>query len=98
MLTTCEKSLIKTTAEKERATCISSICAIAGRVGMFKIKVEVDNFPDTDYLKLTDRRYVYLSAKVGRVTRSTLILVSGNVANVFIQTDKPLYTPGQTGG
>ena len=61
------------------------------------MKVQPNNFPNTERLRMSDRRYVYLVAKVGGATKETVILVSEKIANVFLQTDKPLYTPKQTG-
>ena len=63
----------------------------------FQMTVRAADFPDEDRLKLGDRKYVLLYAKVGNTEKETKILMSNKVANVFVQTDKPLYTPGQQG-
>ena len=59
--------------------------------------VRASDFPDEDRLKLGDQKYVILYAKVGTTVKETKILMSNKIANVFVQTDKPLYTPGQQG-
>jgi hypothetical protein len=59
--------------------------------------VRASDFPNSDRLKLGDRKYVYLVAEVDGQKQETVILMSNKIANVYVQPDKPVYTPGQTG-
>ena len=59
--------------------------------------VRPSDIPSTNLFKLQSYHYVFLTAKVDGITKETKILLSSKPGNVFIQTDKPLYTPRQTG-
>lgn len=62
------------------------------------LKVEPGNLPD---IKSVDMRYVYLIAKSDdghfQFHKEVKILLSFKNGMVFIQTDKPIYTPKQKG-
>ncbi|XP_032906716.1 complement C3-like [Amblyraja radiata] len=56
------------------------------------VKIDVDNLPKIP----SGNQYVYLEAISTDFTLQTVILVSLQAGYIFIQTDKPLYTPTQT--
>ena len=66
--------------------------------GLHTLQVSPEDLPDTEP---DDKQYVYLVAQSLSshlaFIKYTKILVSPRNAVVFIQTDKPIYTPGQTG-
>lgn len=43
------------------------------------------------------KQYVTVTARVGQVTVEKVLLVSLQSGHIFLQTDKPIYTPGSTG-
>ena len=61
--------------------------------------MEPKDLPDT---RSVDKQYVYLVAKSDdghfQFHKEAKILLSYRDGMVFIQTDKPIYTPRQTGG
>ena len=61
------------------------------------MRVRASDFPEDERLELGDRKFVVLFAKVGGTTKETKILMSDKIANVYVQPDKPLYTPNQMG-
>ncbi|XP_076367975.1 LOW QUALITY PROTEIN: venom factor-like [Tachypleus tridentatus] len=63
----------------------------------FKVQVNPEDLPDKDILAATAKHYVSLVAKAGNwFHKETLLLVNPRSGYVFIQTDKPIYTPKQT--
>ena len=62
------------------------------------IQVELQDLPDTNSV---DKQYVYLVAKSDdghyQFQQEAKILLSYKDGMVFIQTDKPIYTPKQDG-
>lgn len=62
------------------------------------LQVEPENLPDTNSV---DKQYVYLVAKSDdghfQFQKEAKILLSYRDGMVFIQTDKPVYTPRQSG-
>ncbi|RMX42632.1 hypothetical protein pdam_00010273 [Pocillopora damicornis] len=67
-----------------------------GSTSLLTVKVEPGNLPD---IKSVDMRYVYLIAKSDdghfQFHKEVKILLSFKNGMVFIQTDKPIYTPKQ---
>ncbi|KAM6038387.1 complement C3 [Chlamydotis macqueenii] len=47
-------------------------------------------------LQMTGKQFVSVTARVGQVTLEKVLLVSLQSGHIFIQTDKPIYTPGST--
>ena len=43
------------------------------------------------------KHFVSVVARVGQVTLEKVLLVSLQSGHIFLQTDKPIYTPGSTG-
>lgn len=43
------------------------------------------------------KRFVSVTARVAQVTLEKVLLVSLQSGHIFVQTDKPIYTPGSTG-
>ena len=44
------------------------------------------------------KQFVSVTARVAQVTLEKVLLVSLHSGHIFLQTDKPIYTPGSTGG
>lgn len=70
---------------------------ITGQVAMVSVRVRPSDLPDDQ-----DRqKYVYLVAKSDdqrlSFVNETVILMDRNAGFVFVQTDKPIYTPDQQG-
>ena len=65
---------------------------------LYYLKVEPKDLPDTNSV---DKQYVYLVAKSDdahfQFHKEARILLSYRDGMVFIQTDKPIYTPRQKG-
>ncbi|KAL1276207.1 hypothetical protein QQF64_035830 [Cirrhinus molitorella] len=58
------------------------------------IKISVDpNYLSGDPL---EKKYVYLQAKFPSVTLEKVVMLSFQSGYIFVQTDKPIYTPGST--
>ena len=76
-------------------TFLKTLCAYFVRCF---IQVEPEDLPDTNSV---DKQYVYLVAKSDdghfQFHKEAKILLSYNDGMVFIQTDKPIYTPRQSG-
>uniref|UniRef100_A0A8C3JYJ3 Complement C3 n=1 Tax=Calidris pygmaea TaxID=425635 RepID=A0A8C3JYJ3_9CHAR len=45
----------------------------------------------------TGKQFVSVTARVAQVTLEKVLLVSLQSGHIFVQTDKPIYTPGSTG-
>lgn len=45
----------------------------------------------------TGKQFVSVTARVAQVTLEKVLLVSLQSGHIFLQTDKPIYTPGSTG-
>ncbi|KAM6294066.1 LOW QUALITY PROTEIN: A.superbus venom factor 1-like [Aegotheles albertisi] len=55
------------------------------------IKVEARSLPEA-----VGKRFVSVTAKVADVTVEKVLLLSLQSGHIFVQTDKPIYTPGST--
>lgn len=74
-------------------------CMLSGNLCLsYYLKVEPRDLPDTNSV---DKQYVYLVAKSDdahfQFQKEAKILLSYKDGMVFIQTDKPIYTPRQRG-
>jgi len=65
---------------------------------LYNFQVKPDDLPDKDSV---DKQFVYLVAKSDdahfQFQKEAKILLSYRNGMVFIQTDKPIYTPRQSG-
>ncbi|XP_071583476.1 complement C3 isoform X2 [Heliangelus exortis] len=62
-----------------------------GMMAMANIKVTAKSLPQA-----TGKQFVSVTARVGQVTLEKVLLVSLQSGHIFLQTDKPIYTPGST--
>ena len=56
-----------------------------------------EDVPEVDGDDVTQYVYLVAHAAAAGFRRETIVLLSANSHYVFIQTDKPLYTPRETG-
>ena len=61
------------------------------------VKVTFDDVPEVEDDDVTQYVYLVAHAAAAGFQKETMILLSINSHSVFIQTDKPLYTPRETG-
>ncbi|XP_074423056.1 complement C3 [Larus michahellis] len=62
-----------------------------GMLGTTTIKVLAKALPQT-----AGKQFVSVTARVGQTTLEKVLLVSLQSGHIFLQTDKPIYTPGST--
>ncbi|XP_074023270.1 complement C3, partial [Numenius arquata] len=62
-----------------------------GMLATTTIKVSAKALPQA-----TEKQFVSVTARVGQVTLEKVLLVSFQSGHIFVQTDKPIYTPGST--
>ncbi|KAM6294075.1 venom factor-like [Aegotheles albertisi] len=62
-----------------------------GMLATTTIKVEARSLPEA-----AGKRFVSVTAKVADVTVEKVLLLSLQSGHIFVQTDKPIYTPGST--
>ncbi|XP_074786135.1 complement C3 [Athene noctua] len=62
-----------------------------GMLGTTTIKVSAKSLPQS-----TEKQFVSVSARVAHVSLEKVLLVSFQSGHIFVQTDKPIYTPGST--
>ncbi|KAM4643823.1 complement C3 isoform 1-T1 [Amazona ochrocephala] len=63
----------------------------AGMVANATIKVQAKALP-----KSAEKQFVAVTARVAQVTLEKVLLVAPQSGHIFVQTDKPIYTPGST--
>ena len=62
-----------------------------------EVRVTPEDVPEVEDDDVTQYVYLVAHAAAAGFQKETIVLLSANSHYVFIQTDKPLYTPRETG-
>ncbi|XP_050976374.1 complement C3 [Labeo rohita] len=91
------KIIIKNHPQKDREILSKSVSLTANN--NFQILTDIKIPDDQNFFSEDpdEKQYVYLQAQFPSVTLEKVVMLSFQSGYIFVQTDKPIYTPASTG-
>lgn len=70
---------------------------VIGQPELFKVHINPSDFPPNFLTSPSPEKFVTLTVHSNKFHKEVRIPISNQAGYVFIQTDKPIYTPKQLG-